>query len=411
MEETEEMEELKKITDYLVYRISRHAPFIKEVYDQMRLSKEHPRATEYLDDGKYYYCTNGTVLFVNPQLKEVYEEKKTEVELELFHELLHIYMGHPTFALEAYAVEYDQNCDVEVNEWIRKLYPEEKTKEYPIDKEKTVDKIWKHFPWYPESPDADSEGYKDGAAISLSAWEGGEEQRTSVSEKGKKCTGSSLGNEPKYLESLSEKDTASYIDIMKQYVYTKEKTCRTDTELNMILYSYGFELYKDITFVEPPEIIEANVIKCYIAIDTSASCDEEKVRDFLGHTKSVIQELSNNGEDELDIYLFLADDEIEQEFHICEMSDFPDVSDLIISGGGTDFRPVMSRVAELEKADRTCTGALFYYTDGEGRFPKKMPEFETWLLMDEEDIENLDSFRLQGDVDDVRPQWARIIKI
>lgn len=106
MEETEEMEELKKITDYLVYRISRHAPFIKEVYDQMRLSKEHPSYTSALVTDKYY-CTDGIALFVNPRLKEVYEEKKTEAELELFHELLHIYMGHPTFALEAKAGEYD----------------------------------------------------------------------------------------------------------------------------------------------------------------------------------------------------------------------------------------------------------------------------------------------------------------
>ena len=77
-EAAKNLEELKKITDYLVYRIGRRLPFLEEVYKQVRLETELPQF--FLDEGygeDYYYCTDGAVLYVNLKVRDSYENKKS----------------------------------------------------------------------------------------------------------------------------------------------------------------------------------------------------------------------------------------------------------------------------------------------------------------------------------------------
>ena len=417
-EAAKNLEELKKITDYLAYRIGRRLPFLEEVYKQVRLETELPQF--FLDEGygeDYYYCTDGAVLYVNLKVKDSYENKNLEVELELIHELLHIYMGHPVFAQERTATEYNAACDVEVNRWIKQLYPSENTGKYPIQKEKMTDEIWKHFLWYP-----DAWGYSEHhlLKITLPAWEHGTGNDQTEDDKETNEPGNIGGKDEirstgKYLQDISKESAVSYIDVMKKYIYIQEKSCKTDEELDRILYSYGFDLYGDITFVEYPETIEKRIISFYMAIDTSGSCDRKKVSKFLGHTKSVIRELSDNGKNEIDIHMFMADCKIDQELHICMMEDFPKVSELRIAKGGTDFRPVMERVAELEqtrKIKKDGRTALFYYTDGLGEFPAQRPDFDTWFLMDGEDIRNLQDEIDEFDTENfIIPEWVRVIEI
>lgn len=427
------LEELRKITDYFVYRISRRFPFMEEVYKQVKLETELPQFVpdeEY--DKDYCYCTDGTVLYVNPKVKDIYENKSLEVELELIHELLHIYMGHPIFASKRSLADYNVICDVEVNQWIKQLYPNKNTKKYPVKKEQAEGGAWNHFLWYPDVWGCSINILDKIKPISLSAWENekGDSQMNREEEVngqgnigGKMNENADIGkdgtkNARKYLQVISKESALSYIDVMKRYMYTQERSCRTDEELDMILYSYGFDLYGDITFVEPPETIEEKIISFYMAIDTSGSCDREKVSKFLGHTKSVIQELSDNGKNKIDIHLFMADSKIDQELHICKIEDFPRVSDLIISGGLTDFRPVIERVVELEQTDKTekmgKTGkiALFYYTDGLGFFPEMRPDFDTWFLMDEQDIKKLKKREEKTDAKCFMiPEWVHVIEI
>ena len=423
-----ELEELRKITDYFVYRISRRFPFMEEVYKQVKLETELPQFVpdeEY--DKDYCYCTDGIVLYVNPKVKDIYENKSLEVELELIHELLHIYMGHPIFASKRSVAEYNVICDVEVNQWIKQLYPNKNTKKYSVKKERAEGGVWKHFLWYPDVWGCSINILDKIKPISLSTWENEkgdsqmnrEEEANGQGNIGRKMnenadTGKDgTGNVKKYLQVISKESALSYIDVMKRYMYTQERSCRTDEELDMILYSYGFGLYGDITFVEPPETIEERIISFYMAIDTSGSCDKEKVSKFLGHTKSVVQELSDNGKNRIDIHMFMADSKIDQELHICKIKDFPKVSDLIISGGCTDFQPVMERVVELEQPEKIRKigrTALFYYTDGLGSFPKQNPDFDIYFLMDEKDIK-----QLQEKEDDIEnfaiPEWVHIIEI
>ena len=52
---------------------------------------------------------------------------------------------------------------------------------------------------------------------------------------------------------------------------------------------------------------------------------------------------------------------------------------LVIHGrGGTDFRPVFEEVERMrEKREFSDLKALIYFTDGDGIYPEKKPDYET----------------------------------
>ena len=52
---------------------------------------------------------------------------------------------------------------------------------------------------------------------------------------------------------------------------------------------------------------------------------------------------------------------------------------MVIRGrGGTDFRPVFEEVERMrEKREFRDLKALIYYTDGDGIYPEKKPDYET----------------------------------
>ena len=54
------------------------------------------------------------------------------------------------------------------------------------------------------------------------------------------------------------------------------------------------------------------------------------------------------------------------------------LDDLEIKGlGGTDFRPVFAYVdAAVERGDLTNLGGLIYFTDGQGTYPARKPDYD-----------------------------------
>lgn len=56
--------------------------------------------------------------------------------------------------------------------------------------------------------------------------------------------------------------------------------------------------------------------------------------------------------------------------------------------GGTDFRPVFQRVAEMiQKKEFVNLKGLIYFTDGYGTFPERMPPYKTAFVFVEEGYE------------------------
>lgn len=410
---------VKKATDYLVYCISRRIPFAELIYNSVELSDEIPDVVKEEDS----FVTDGIKLYVRNSILEKYHMNRMALETELLHELLHIYMGHPVMAKKKDRMMYDLKCDNKVEAWIKKSYFG--TNRF-FEKENS-----KHILWYEQNSQGNSEkGIASASATMSDADHASEGDKTSGSDKmadNREKIQKEIWQNIQFLvdmtmNSLEKKfdfewgngdgtggtssgigtaEPDSYIDILKKYVAVKEQTCTTDEEIDTILYTYGLDLYGDVTLIEPPEETESIMAKFYLAVDTSGSCVGEMVEKFLGQTKGVLEELSFDGKKKLDIYLFLCDTRIEQEFHITDISQFPNEEEWIISGGGTSFIPVFERVKELQcQYGENANTALFYYTDGCGNCPKEEPEYDVYFLMEKRDIEFFNG-----------PEWIKRVQI
>lgn len=387
----------KKLADYLAYRIARRLPFIGLIYDSVEKCYKMPSENK---KDKIVVVTDGVKLYISNAIEAFYEKDKMLCELSLAHELLHIYLKHPVLADGKKREAYDCKCDREVNDYLRQVYRIDSFDLYPTDIRYMPDYSKKHDIWYKKdgtenqsSPGTYEMDETDGTSAAIQ-WANILQNQMIGS------YGRSTGNKGERISSLSDEET-SYLDVVKRYTTIREQPCRTDEELDIMLYSYGFEMYGNIPIVEPPETIEEFTVRLYVAIDTSGSCDQRMVSRFLGQTKDIIKKLSVQRSGSFDIYLFLCDMEISQEFHITSLDEFPEISELLINGGGTSFTPVFERMEEIEKqGNGEGQAALFYYTDGMGAFPEKKSGIDTYFCMEQRDIEIF-----------AGPEWIHTIRI
>lgn len=412
------MKDVKQIADYIVYCISKRVPFAEIIYSSLEVSDEMPDILE--DD--IYFATDGITLYVNQNIWEKYLEDKKRAEMSLLHELLHVYYGHPIFAdgKRDNSYEYEEKCDDEVNEWVKKVYDNSEEKRCRVfDEWDFLEDQRNHILWYHEKGETSMEsGSSEKEAESNSEqsrlfmqqgqeiWEEIQKRVSILSENEMDSMKQSFGygmypgsssHEASILEVTED---VHYTDVLKRYVKTQEQEYLLDEEMDVMLYTYGFDLYEDVTFIEPPEIVECPMVHVYMAVDISGSCDTDMVAKFLGQTKKVLGEIAGKGKRRMDIYLFLCDTEIQQEFHITSIEEFPKENEFKITWGGTSFIPVFERTEELIRENGDDDTALFYYTDGMGSFPEKKPRFDTFFLMEKEDM---DWF--------YGPKWIRLITI
>ena len=377
-------EDVKKVADYLVYCISKRVPLAEVVYASLKFDTRMPLLVPKGSN----FTTDGITLYVREEIVEAYHKHRTMLEKELLHELLHVYMGHPVFAAQNVhrRKHYDRASDKAADAWVLEVYDSIHWDWYNIRENKN------HAPWYKikneEAVKAVWERMQDDIALLSSSI---------YSEGGALGIDSGLRSEH---SSVAGEMTLSYTDILRRYIKIEEQTCYTDEEIDLLLYSYGFQLYRDISFVEPPERTDMPVVSFCMAIDTSDSCSGELVEKFFSQTKKVIEDISGNGKYKIDICLILCDEKIEQEIFIESPEQFPKAEELKITYGGTDFRPVFKRMEELRTTCEKHYDALFYYTDGEGEYPEKQPSFDTYFLMDAYDMENY-----------CGPEWIQKIKI
>lgn len=115
--------------------------------------------------------------------------------------------------------------------------------------------------------------------------------------------------------------------------------------------------------------------KLVVAVDTSGSIDERLLSEFLGELNFLMNTISN-----YQIELILCDDKI-----VSHKTFYGgDILEVDIKGGGaTDFRPVFEFVErELEDVN-----LLLYFSDLEGIFPHKVPNYEVkWVSPKDADV-------------------------
>jgi len=199
----------------------------------------------------------------------------------------------------------------------------------------------------------------------------------------------------------AEENGNSYREYIRQFLKEREIVREQDGTIDKMLYSFGFELYGDVAFIEPEEYSENKAMKkVVIAIDTSGSCCGDIMNEFLRETKNLLQDISEISSFE-EVILMQCDTEIQKEEHFYDVWEFPEENSREMKGfGGTDFRPVFKRVQEIIETEHAEVDFLVYFSDGYGNFPKEEPAYPVFFVLSEEE----ENVRLP---DWVMPVWYR----
>ena len=118
--------------------------------------------------------------------------------------------------------------------------------------------------------------------------------------------------------------------------------------------------------------INSEELKIAVAIDTSASIEENALESFLSELEAIIQTFPN-----YQIELIECDYKIQNSSRLTPLE--PIISQLK-GGGSTDFRPVFEYLENLNEDFKFLT----YFSDGEGIFPQYTPNIDIlWVLTKE----------------------------
>lgn len=202
-----------------------------------------------------------------------------------------------------------------------------------------------------------------------------------------------------------------YGAFLKKFASRGEVMQMNDDEFDYIAYTYGLQLYKKMPLIEPLEYKEVKRIKEFvIAIDTSGSVAGELVQQFIQKTYNILKSTESFFA-KINLHIVQCDEAIKEHVKITSQKEFDEyMNHMTLRGfGGTDFRPVFELVDELvrNKEFENLKG-LLYFTDGQGTFPIKKPEYTTafvfvsqdkpvpevpsWaisLVLEQEDIEDI----------------------
>lgn len=194
--------------------------------------------------------------------------------------------------------------------------------------------------------------------------------------------GSMPGVQHVYLGSLTTSER-NYARILRRFACLEEETELDPDAFDMIFYTYGLSLYGNLPLIEPLEYKESFKIReLAIAIDTSGSCQGDKVTAFLENTCAILAG-KQSFFDRFRVTILQCDSKVQKEDTITSKEELERyMCDMEIHGaGGTDFRPVFTHLEEkLKDGSLRSLQGLLYFTDGLGRYPEKEPSFKTLFI-------------------------------
>ncbi len=160
---------------------------------------------------------------------------------------------------------------------------------------------------------------------------------------------------------------------LRRFSTVREEIQLDPDSFDYIPYCYGLERYGNLPLIEPLEYTETSKVEeLVIAIDTSGSCSHQVVERFLGEIQHILMDRANFFK-KMSVHIIQCDAMIQDHQVIHSLEEWKQyIKDLKIKGrGGTNFRPVFKRVAELrEKGELSRLRGLLYFTDGDGVYPK-----------------------------------------
>lgn len=179
------------------------------------------------------------------------------------------------------------------------------------------------------------------------------------------------------LKALS-REVGDYAAFLRRFATLHETMRINDDEFDYIYYKFGLDTYGNMPLIEPLEYRDDKRIHDFvIAIDTSESCSGELVQAFMQKTYSILK-ASESFHDRVNIHIIQCDAQIQDDTRITTLDQLDAyLRDFQLRGfGGTDFRPVFDYVEVLkEKGEFTDLRGLLYFTDGEGVFPRRAPDY------------------------------------
>ncbi len=184
-----------------------------------------------------------------------------------------------------------------------------------------------------------------------------------------------------------------YTAFLKKFAVMGEAMKINNDEFDYIFYTYGLHLYEKMPLIEPLEYKDVKAIREFvIAIDTSGSTSGELVQKFVQKTYNILKS-TESFFTKVNIHIVQCDATIQEDKKITCDEDFDEyLKNMKLRGfGGTDFRPVFEYVEKLraEKEFSNLKG-LIYFTDGEGTFPQKKPDFDAAFVFVADDYNNYD---------------------
>ena len=194
------------------------------------------------------------------------------------------------------------------------------------------------------------------------------------------------------LETLGNirRDELDYSRFLRKFAVLEERLVIDMDAFDYNYYHYGLELYGDMPLIEPLEYKEEYAIRDFvIAIDTSGSCELKLIRKFLEKTYSILTETAVFHR-QINVHIIQCDADIQEDVEVHNERDLADyIEGLTVRGrGGTDFRPVFERIAEIRNQGGLAhIRGLIYFTDGYGVFPQMPTDYKTAFAFAEADRE------------------------
>ena len=205
-----------------------------------------------------------------------------------------------------------------------------------------------------------------------------------------KQRGDSAGNMLQNLQAVN-REKYDYAEFLRKFAVRGEVMKINDEEFDYIFYTYGLKLYEKMPLIEPLEYKEVKRIREFvIAIDTSGSVVGEEVQAFIQKTYNVLKS-TESFFSKINLHIIQCDADIQEHVKITTQDEFDAwIKTMEIKGlGGTDFRPVFSKVDELIKQHEFFNlKGLIYFTDGYGVFPEYKPAYETAFVFVNDEYEN-----------------------
>jgi len=179
---------------------------------------------------------------------------------------------------------------------------------------------------------------------------------------------------------LRQEGRHDFTRYLRRYSVLREEMQLDQSSFDYIPYCYGLERYGNLPFLEPLEYTESYKIEeLVIAIDTSGSCTLEIVERFLSEIQRILMQKENFFK-KMHIHIVQCDSILQDHAEIGSPEQWKRyLKDLKIKGrGGTSFIPVFSLVEKLREQGRIRNlKGLLYFTDGDGAYPPKPPDYET----------------------------------